>query len=121
MKRYDLQESYEVGSEENLEQYNIWLPEAVLPGFRDFTTQLFWRLNETSMAILDTLIMSLKLSEEEGAYVRKLHSGHNNQLRLLHYPPVPRDLLENRTQSRLGAHTDWRYVTPFSTVGCTWS
>ena len=106
------QESYEVGSEENREQYNIWLPESVLPGFRQFTTELFWRLNETATAILDLLIMSVRFNAHEAEYVKRLHSGHNNQLRLLHYPPIRRRM----DLSRLAAHTDWRYgfrpITP---------
>ena len=103
-----LQESYEIGSEENAEQYNIWLPESVFPGFRTFTTQLFWRLSETSMAILDALIMSLGLNVQEAAEIRKLHSGHNNQLRLLHYPPLSGEMLNRTDLTRLGEHTDWR-------------
>ncbi len=62
------------------------------------------------MHILDAMIMSLGLSEEEGEYIRSLHSGHNNQLRLAHYPPVPTEQIDREVLSRLPAHTDWRYV-----------
>ena len=105
------QESYEIGSEENAEQYNIWLPEPVFPGFRACTTQLFWRLNDLSMAILEALIMSLDLNEQESTAIKKLHAGHNNQLRLLHYPPIPNEMLKQDGLTRLGEHADWRYVT----------
>ncbi|CAF9918244.1 MAG: hypothetical protein HETSPECPRED_003710 [Heterodermia speciosa] len=103
------QESYEVGSEYNKEDYNIWLPEEVLPGFRDLSLEIYWRVNEIAVAVLDALIMSLELNVEEADYVRKIHTGHANQLRLLHYPPMPRDAFKAEEHSRLGAHTDGRY------------
>ncbi|KAF1978149.1 putative leucoanthocyanidin dioxygenase [Bimuria novae-zelandiae CBS 107.79] len=104
----DVKEIYELGSDKNTLQYNIWLPEHVLPGFRDFTTKLFWELHKTSQAILEALIMSLDLTTEEADSVRSLNTGHENQLRLLHYPAVPNPTNEN---SRLGAHTDWSLFT----------
>jgi isopenicillin N synthase-like dioxygenase len=105
------QESYEVGSDENEIQYNIWLPEEVFPGFRDFTTKFYWELNKTAMFILDALILSLELTEDEAKSVRALHSGHDNQLRLLHYPLIESSLLKDQYASRLGAHTDWSAFT----------
>lgn len=108
MKLTKLQESYEVGSEENKVQYNIWLPEDVLPGFRSFTTELFWELNKTSNAILEALIMSLDLTDSEADSVRALHRGHDNQLRLLHYPAISSEMLKQKDVGRLGAHSDWR-------------
>ena len=64
--------------------------------------------------------MGIGFSEEEAGYVRKLHTGHTNQLRLLHYPAmpqqighdyraVPQQVGHDEGHSRLGAHTDWRY------------
>ena len=92
-------------------QYNIWLPEDVFPGFRAFATQFFWQLNRTASAILEALIMSLKLEDQEAKMVRALHTGHDNQLRLLHYPPVSHEMRRaDKELSRLAAHTDWRYA-----------
>ena len=51
--------------------------------------------------------MSVGFSEEEADYVRKLHTGHTNQLRLLHYP---QEVGQHEDKSRLGAHTDGRYA-----------
>ena len=51
-------------------------------------------------------MMGVGFTEEEADYVRKLHTGDTNQLRLLHYPAMAQDAGH---QSRLGAHTDWRY------------
>ena len=40
------------------------------------------------MAVLDALILSSELTEDEAKSVRALHSGHYDQLRLLQYPPI---------------------------------
>ena len=32
----DVKESYEIGSDEYADQPNVWLPEDVLPGYREF-------------------------------------------------------------------------------------
>ena len=60
------------------------------------------------MAILEALILGLELSEGEAGYLRSIHSGHNNQLRLLHYPSISPEVLENKNMSRLGEHKDVR-------------
>ena len=103
------QESYEIGSDENREHYNIWLPEQVLPGFREFTTLFYWKPNDVATGILEALMMGAGFNKEEAKIVRKLHTGHTNQLRLLHYPAMSQDVDDGGDQSRLGAHTDWRY------------
>ncbi|KAH8732164.1 putative leucoanthocyanidin dioxygenase [Phaeosphaeriaceae sp. PMI808] len=104
----DFKESYEIGSDANTIQYNIWLPETVLPGFRTFATQLYWKLHKIAQDLLDALIMSLDLTEQEAESIRSLYTGHDNQLRLLHYPPI---LNASHEFSRLGAHTDWSLFT----------
>ncbi|KAL1964657.1 hypothetical protein VTN77DRAFT_6683 [Rasamsonia byssochlamydoides] len=48
--------------------------------------------------------------EDEDELLKK-HSGHNNQLRLLHYPPIPAEALESQTMARMPAHTDWSSMT----------
>ena len=105
------QETYEIGSEENKINYNIWLPEEVLPGFRPFMTEFYWKLNESARAILDALMMGMDLTPDESENVRKLHTGHNNQLRLAHYLPISVGKLDDDDMTRLAAHTDWRSVT----------
>ena len=62
------------------------------------------------MLILDALLMGLGLTEAECDYVRGLHSGHNNQLRLAHYPPISSEKLNREVLGRLPAHRDWRCV-----------
>ncbi|PVI08348.1 putative leucoanthocyanidin dioxygenase [Periconia macrospinosa] len=110
-KLTDYKESYEIGSESNEVNYNIWLPEQAFPGFRTWGLELYWRLHETAMSILEALMMSLELAEDEMEEVRALHTGHDHQLRLLHYPPIEEVLRKDKHTSRLGAHTDWSQFT----------
>ena len=81
---------------------NIWLPEEALPGFRQACMDFYWvrpnlrgrcrelirtRLpqtcHETELQILRAITVALGISED---YLVKYHKGHDNQLRLLHYP-----------------------------------
>lgn len=55
------------------------------------------------------MAIGIGLSDEN--HFLKYHSGHNNQLRLLHYPPVPAAVLEDQSMTRMPAHTDWGSIT----------
>jgi isopenicillin N synthase-like dioxygenase len=112
----DCKESYEVGSEENEQQPNVWLPEGTLPGFREFTTKFYWECNKVAQSILRAMALGIGLEDPE--YLIKYHSGHNNQLRLLHYPPVPAAELERQAVARMPAHSDWGSVTMLFQDSC---
>lgn len=105
----DCKESYEIGSEGNPEQPNVWLPEHVFPGFRDFTTEFYWRCHSLSQKILHLIALGLELPDPD--FFLKYHSGQNNQLRLLHYPPIPAREIEEDRAARISAHTDWGTIT----------
>ena len=104
------QESYEIGSDDNPPQPNIWYPEETLPGFRAFMTSFYWELDKTAKNILEAFSLGLALSDTEKEKLLRLHSGHNNQLRLLHYLPIPAEQLENEIVARMPEHQDWRYM-----------
>jgi isopenicillin N synthase-like dioxygenase len=103
-----LQESYEIGSDDNPDQPNIWLPSSVLPEFRPFMTSFYWTCFEAASKILRALALGIGLDED---HLLKLHSGHFNQLRLLHYPPIPARAIEEGKMARMPAHTDWSSMT----------
>ncbi|KAI9711289.1 MAG: hypothetical protein M1820_002276 [Bogoriella megaspora] len=107
----DCKESYEIGSQENQSQPNIWLPGETLPGFREFMTEFYWVLDKVAKVILRAIGESLGLENLEQEQVARLHSGHNNQLRLLHYPPTPTEQLESSILARMPAHTDFSSFT----------
>jgi len=104
-----LKESYEIGSEENDEQPNVWIPEVVFPGFRKFMTDFYWECSKVSHEILTAIGTGMGLKDPQ--FLLKFHSGHNNQLRLLHYPPIPAAQLENESSARMPAHSDWGSIT----------
>lgn len=41
-KAPDVKESFEVGREEDPAMCNIWLPEGILPGFKETCLDFFW-------------------------------------------------------------------------------
>ncbi|KAI9786554.1 MAG: hypothetical protein M1816_007878 [Peltula sp. TS41687] len=103
-----IQESYEIGSEHNSDQPNIWLPEEILPGFRTFMTDFYWECHEASRRILEVLALGIGVSDDR---LLRFHTGLNNQLRLLHYPSMPAEALESETTARMPAHSDWSSLT----------
>lgn len=105
----DCKESYEIGSETCASQPNQWLPEDVLPGFRSFTTDFYWTCFDTAKELLKAIGIGIGLEDEE--FLLRFHSGENNQLRLLHYPPVERDKLSSNAIARMPAHSDWGSIT----------
>jgi len=105
----DKQESYEIGSEHDDQQQNIWLPEDILPGFRSYTTSLYERLSGVARTILGAFSVGLSCNDDEAAHaaVMQLESRRHSQLRLLHYPPITKQKLQTEMFARLPAHTDW--------------
>jgi isopenicillin N synthase-like dioxygenase len=90
----------------------VWLPETVLPGFREFMLRFYWQCFETAKELLRAVTMGLGLSREETeSLVLRHHTGLNNQLRLLHYPPIPREKLLSIEVARMPAHSDWGSIT----------
>ena len=61
------------------------------------------------MSIMSAMALGIGLKDED--YFIATHPGHNNQLRLLHYPPVPAANVESQTSTRMGAHSDWGSMT----------
>lgn len=59
--------------------------------------------------ILQAMAIGIGLEDED--YFLRYHSGHENQLRLLHYPSVPAASLEEGSMTRMDAHSDWGSIT----------
>lgn len=101
------QESYEIGSEDDPVQQNIWLPDDILPDFRRRMTDLYKRLSGVSEVLLQAIGVGLGLNDEERTALDRLISYRHCQLRLLHYPAVSKEKLQNDLIARLPPHTDW--------------
>jgi len=71
--------------------------------------KFYWKCSEISHKILMAIGMGLKLGDPE--FFLKFHSGCNNQLRLLHYPPIAAAEIKNGTSARMPAHSDWGSIT----------
>jgi len=86
---------------------NIWLPEGILPGFKEACLEFYWvspihlpksgfdrahsafipcvqACYELEKSVLRALAIGFSLPEE---YFFQFHKVADNQLRLLHYPP----------------------------------
>lgn len=72
-------------------------------------TRFYWECFKVGGDIMRALALGIGLEDED--YILRKHSGHNNQLRLLHYPPVPAEALESQRMARMPAHTDWSSMT----------
>ncbi|KAI0732029.1 thymine dioxygenase [Fomitopsis betulina] len=107
-KAPDVKESFEVGREEDPAMCNIWLPEGILPGFKETCLDFFWACREVELTLLHALSLGLHLEED---FLEKFHTAPDNQLRLLHYPSVNVKQLENDEVARIGAHSDFGSLT----------
>ncbi|KAK3681817.1 hypothetical protein B0T22DRAFT_531172 [Podospora appendiculata] len=104
-------ESYEIGSEQDDQQQNIWLPHEVLPGFQDYMNSLYERLAGVGKMILAAFGVGLGLDPDATTALMHLCSERHCQLRLLHYPDIEREKLLRELVARLPPHTDWSTFT----------
>lgn len=85
-------------------------------------TSFYWTCFRAASNILRALALGIGLRDE--THLLNLHSGHYNQLRLLHYPPIPAGALTAAYSgeggdgsggvpkfARMPAHTDWSTMT----------
>jgi len=107
-KAPDVKESFEYGRENDEVMPNILLPDGVLPGFNEACSDFFWSCFETTKAVLRALATGFHLPED---YFLPYHTNPEGQLRLLHYPSVPIQQLEQDEVIRIGAHSDFDSIT----------
>jgi len=103
-----MKESFECGSEDNDFMPNIWLPEGVLPGFKEACLSFYWKCHQVEQDILRALAQGFGLEEE---WFLGYHETANSQLRLHHYPRIAAELLETNKLTRISAHTDFDTLT----------
>ncbi|EJT68817.1 thymine dioxygenase [Gaeumannomyces tritici R3-111a-1] len=115
----DFKESFDVGSDRLPGHANVWPPEEAggrvdtdLAGFRAFMTRFYSDCSTVGRELMRALAMGVGLPPDEEARLLGSHTdGLNNQLRLLHYPPVAAAALERGDITRMPAHTDWGTLT----------
>ena len=108
----DLKESIEIGREGVEGQPNHWPDwegDADGKDFKEVMQAFHSQSKEVHRLIMSAIALGLGL--DEGFFDEYVVKGDNN-LRLLHYPPVKKEVFErNKGQVRAGAHTDYGSIT----------
>lgn len=104
----DFKESFELGREDDEKTANIWLPEDDLPGFRQFFNKFYEQGYALELELLRAIAIGMGFDEK---YLWEYHTKKDNQVRLLHYPPVEEELLRGGKMERIAAHTDFGTMT----------
>ncbi|KAI1416231.1 hypothetical protein F5Y13DRAFT_154877 [Hypoxylon sp. FL1857] len=71
--------------------------------------EFYWKCFGAAKELLRALAVGIGLEDED--FFLRFHSGENNQLRLLHYPPVEAEKLSSNAVARMPAHSDWGTIT----------
>lgn len=87
---------------------NIWIPEEVPPGFREFFTNFFATCYGIEQLMLKLIPKGMGLDE---GFFLDYHQDKTNQCRLLLYPAVEGELLRLGKAERLAAHSDFGTMT----------
>ncbi|KAE9379596.1 oxidoreductase-like protein [Stipitochalara longipes BDJ] len=105
----DHNESYSLGSDANLEQPNIWVPETTLPGFQPFMKEFYASCWKSAEFVLRALALGLGIDDDE--LLLQYHGEGENQLAIRHYPPIKAQVVEDGKTDRLGTHSDFDSFT----------
>lgn len=104
-------ETFDCGAEDNAGMPNIWLPDGVLPGLSKYSVYLCLLqkiCHKASLHILEAMACGMKLSP---SHFTSAFTVSDNQIRLAHYPSIPRNDLEEEKVARIGAHSDFGGIT----------
>lgn len=107
----DFKESMEIGKEGVVGMVNQW-PDHIDEEGRSFkqTMLLFFETcNTLQMQIMQAIALGMNLPEH---FFEKYIDAGDNILRLLHYPPIPKDIFQRQPgQVRAGEHSDYGSIT----------
>ena len=105
----DLKESLEIGREGEENCPNMWVPEDTDGGwgakFKVEMLEFFRQCKELHVQVMRAIAVGLAIDE---AWFDGYTDGSDNTLRLLHYPPVKKEIFDkNPNQVRAGEHSDY--------------
>lgn len=107
----DLKESMEIGKEDKLGMPNQW-PDRLDAEGKVFTKTMklfFLVCKDLHVDVMRAIAMGMQLHEH---YFDSYTSGGDNNLRLLHYPPVLKSVFKNNPDRvRAGEHSDYGSIT----------
>jgi len=107
----DLKESMEIGREGEEGCPNMWPPasEAGAAEFKETMLAFFDECKELHIQVMRAIAEGLGI---ERSWFDGYTDRGDNTLRLLHYPPVKKEVFErNKSQVRAGEHTDYGSIT----------
>ncbi|XDG08041.1 hypothetical protein ABKA04_007656 [Annulohypoxylon sp. FPYF3050] len=110
-KPLDFKEHYDIGSDGELVHYNLWIDEHALPGFRTWAQGYYWQMEDLSKVVLEAMLEGLGIDEEAKKYILKVHTGHQNGLRLMHYPSAHESTIDRSSLTWCPTHTDFTTYT----------
>ena len=99
-----MQESLNIGPLRDTRYPNQWITEEKLPGFREHVEFYYTLLQETSNTIFKAIELGLTLPA--GSLVSRA-TPNVGELRLNHYPSIPKRELLTRNTRRIWPHTDF--------------
>ncbi|RDW90309.1 uncharacterized protein DSM5745_02084 [Aspergillus mulundensis] len=111
----DLKESFDMGPKDDNLYPNIWSDESDLPGFRAFMENFYAQCDALHLQLLSVIARSMKLPDPD-SYFAALCAQNSSELRLNHYPAVPRrdldlDPTNGTGNMRISSHTDFGTIT----------
>jgi len=104
----DVKESFDLGNPESGNYTNIWPDDADIPGFKEYCLYYHKICANVSENLLKAIALGMDLHED---LLISYHQTTDNQLRLLHYPPVEELSLKNGKAERIAPHTDFGTLT----------
>jgi len=105
----DLKESFEIGREGAEGTPNNWPSgdeQAVT--FKNVMTSFHDECKQLHIEVMRAIAIGMGL---DAGYFDGYTDVGDNTLRLLHYPPAPKDVFKNKLQVRAGEHTDYGSIT----------
>lgn len=107
---YDVKESLDLGSEQDTLYPNLWVPEADLPGFREFMCDFYEQCHSMHMLLLEAIALSFSLDPQ--CLTCQCQKVNPSELRLNHYPATRAGALADGTKTmRISPHTDFGLFT----------
>lgn len=97
----------EIGKEPATKYENQW-PNQYDPEFKKTMVGFFNECHNVHLSVMEALAIGLKLHP---GYFNAFCDNRDHNLRLLHYPSVPKTVLDKKDQTRAGAHTDYGTLT----------
>ncbi|KAJ5726009.1 leucoanthocyanidin dioxygenase [Penicillium malachiteum] len=104
----DCKESFDMGSPYSRIFPNTWPADCDMPHFRPEIESFYQTCQDFHHTLLRALALGLQLDAHT---FDSLVDGNDHELRLLHYPAVPKKELMNGQKTRIAPHTDFGVLT----------